>query len=107
MTDTTTSSCSKRWFMCLQDPRCEDLGCPAHPGLVCSSCQGSTCTTPMDCQLPEPQPPRPKTFRTNLGIDGPFFPKTREGWGRLVGGLLGLAGAAFITGAVLRHLQLI
>lgn len=73
---------------------------------ACSTCKGGPCPTPMDCQLPEPQPPRPKTFRTNFGVDGPFFPKTREGWGRLIGGVLGLAGFFFIAGAVGRHLQL-
>jgi hypothetical protein len=79
----------------------------AENSSTCTTCSGRGCPTPLACQQPEPQQPRQRTFRTNFGIDGPFVPKTREGWGRLVGGVLGLAGAAFITGAVLRHLQLI
>lgn len=36
-----------------------------------------------------------------------FLPTTTEGRGRLVGAVLGLAGAAFVTERVLRYLQLI
>jgi hypothetical protein len=60
----------------------------------CSSCRG-VCRVPTACELPEPAMPRRS-----------FLPTTSEGWGRLIGAVLGAAGAFFVAGAVGRHLNL-
>lgn len=118
------SLCVLRPGMCAKQADCPDLHCPGRAEAIatararmfnvgmagrmstdaradCTVCQDD-CPTPTACQMPE----RPPQFRPTFDLEGPHFPKTREGWGRLVGAVLGIAGAAFFAGAAGRHFGL-
>jgi hypothetical protein len=54
----------------------------------CTACQGGICQCALACYQPEPEVQRPKGF----------LPSTREGWGRLIGAVLGGGGFVFFVG---------
>lgn len=58
---------------------------------ICHSCK-ETCLTPQACMTPEPEAAKPVKS---------------DAWACVIGGALGLAGAAYITAHVLGRLQII
>jgi hypothetical protein len=70
----------------------------------CSTC-GEVCAVPQACEQPMAEIPHRIERRLFAKVSG-FLPTTDEGWGRFIGGALGLAGAIFIGGHVARYLGL-
>lgn len=101
-----TFSCFMNGGMCMGDPLCPDIDCQAHPALTCTTCTGGTCVTPQACRLPvaEIRPIRRHLFTQRRRRFDIRLPATREQWGFVVMTTVGIAGMAFILGAVGRHL---
>lgn len=101
--------------LCCFQADCARANCPgreiaqqaASTQCTCSL-QLATCETPQACQQPladlRPIDRRLFTRRRRFDIQ---LPTTREQWGRCIGAVLGIAGTAFIIGAVGRHLGIL
>lgn len=95
---------------CCMSADCQDRHCPGVQIATelqqrCSTCVDGPCAAPQACGIAEVKPINRRLFATRRPVLR--LPETREEWGRAVGFGLGLAGFAFIAGAVLRHLQVI
>jgi hypothetical protein len=89
-----------------------DGGHSVHSGISfpieaqeCTACQGGICQCALACYQPEPEVQRLVGI-TRAGIriwetvprPARFLPSTREGWGRLIGAVLGGGGFVFFVG---------
>ena len=90
----------------------DDGGHAVHGGVsfpieqdLCGACVSGICRCGLACFMPEPDPQPPKVpLSKHLHT---LLLATPEGRGRLIGAVLGLAGALFIAAHVLRYLQIL